>query len=141
MPSIGQTWVLASIGAVVEMGVLSTLKRLLMESTIMGNPMVMMMAIDCSLQQVKQLISDLKIPWGRIIKGYISSWDESSQWVNCPQIMLKKSVTVGHLTTKPNGTTSLLNFSPHDLCLHKPQPEVQFSHTMVQSYILLLRSR
>jgi hypothetical protein len=29
MPSIGQTWVLASIGAVVEM---STLKRLLMES-------------------------------------------------------------------------------------------------------------
>jgi hypothetical protein len=34
MPSIGQTWVLASIGAVVEMGVLTrTLKRLLMEST------------------------------------------------------------------------------------------------------------
>jgi hypothetical protein len=33
MPSIGQTWVLASIGAVVEMGILSTLKRLLMEST------------------------------------------------------------------------------------------------------------
>jgi hypothetical protein len=32
MPSIGQTWVLASIGAVFEMGVLSTLKRLLMES-------------------------------------------------------------------------------------------------------------
>jgi predicted Abi (CAAX) family protease len=32
MPSIGQTWVLASIGVVVEMGVLSTLKRLLMES-------------------------------------------------------------------------------------------------------------
>jgi hypothetical protein len=32
MPSIGQTWVLASIGAVVEMGALSTLKRLLMES-------------------------------------------------------------------------------------------------------------
>jgi hypothetical protein len=33
MPSIGQTWVLASIGAVVEMGVLTrTLKRLLMES-------------------------------------------------------------------------------------------------------------
>jgi hypothetical protein len=30
MPSIGQTWVLASIGAVVEMGILSTLKRLLM---------------------------------------------------------------------------------------------------------------
>jgi hypothetical protein len=30
LPSIGQTWVLASIGAVVEMGVLSTLKRLLM---------------------------------------------------------------------------------------------------------------
>jgi hypothetical protein len=29
---IGQTWVLASIGAVVEMGILSTLKRLLMES-------------------------------------------------------------------------------------------------------------
>jgi hypothetical protein len=29
MPSIGQTWVLASIGAVVEMGILSTLKRLL----------------------------------------------------------------------------------------------------------------
>jgi hypothetical protein len=28
-PSIGQTWVFASIGAVVEMGVLSTLKRLL----------------------------------------------------------------------------------------------------------------
>jgi hypothetical protein len=26
MPSIGQSWVLASIGAVVEMGVLSTLK-------------------------------------------------------------------------------------------------------------------
>jgi hypothetical protein len=26
MPSIGQTWVLASIGAVVEMGILSTLK-------------------------------------------------------------------------------------------------------------------
>jgi hypothetical protein len=35
MPSIGQTWVLASIGAVVEMGVLSTLKRLLMESNLM----------------------------------------------------------------------------------------------------------
>jgi hypothetical protein len=33
MPSIGQTWDLASIGAVVEMGILSTLKRLLMEST------------------------------------------------------------------------------------------------------------
>jgi hypothetical protein len=32
MPSIGQTWVLASIGAVVEMGILSTLNRLLMES-------------------------------------------------------------------------------------------------------------
>jgi hypothetical protein len=32
VPSIGQTWVLASIGAVVEMGVLSTLKRLPMES-------------------------------------------------------------------------------------------------------------
>jgi hypothetical protein len=32
MPSIGQTWVLASIGAVVEMGILSTLKRLLMGS-------------------------------------------------------------------------------------------------------------
>jgi hypothetical protein len=30
--SIGQTWALASIGAIVEMGVLSTLKRLLMES-------------------------------------------------------------------------------------------------------------
>jgi hypothetical protein len=28
---IGQTWVLASISAVVEMGILSTLKRLLME--------------------------------------------------------------------------------------------------------------
>jgi hypothetical protein len=28
---IGQTWVLASIGAVVEMGILCTLKRLLME--------------------------------------------------------------------------------------------------------------
>jgi hypothetical protein len=35
MPSIGQTWVLASIGAVVEMGVLSALKRLLMESKIL----------------------------------------------------------------------------------------------------------
>jgi hypothetical protein len=34
MPSIGQTWVLASIGAVVEMGILSTLKRLLMGSTL-----------------------------------------------------------------------------------------------------------
>jgi hypothetical protein len=32
MPSIGQTWVFASIGAVVEMGILSTLKRLPMES-------------------------------------------------------------------------------------------------------------
>jgi hypothetical protein len=32
MPSIGKTWFLASIGAVVEMGILSTLKRLLMES-------------------------------------------------------------------------------------------------------------
>jgi hypothetical protein len=35
IPSIGQTWVLASIGsigAVVEMGILSTLKQLLMES-------------------------------------------------------------------------------------------------------------
>jgi hypothetical protein len=32
MPSIGQTWVLSSIGAVVEMGVLSTLKRLSMVS-------------------------------------------------------------------------------------------------------------
>jgi hypothetical protein len=37
MPSIGQTWVLASIGAVVEMGVLSTLKRLHMESTRISN--------------------------------------------------------------------------------------------------------
>jgi hypothetical protein len=37
MPSIGQTWALASIGAVVEMGVLSTLKRLLIESnTLVG---------------------------------------------------------------------------------------------------------
>jgi hypothetical protein len=35
MPYIGQTWVLASIGAVVEMGVVSTLKRLLMESTML----------------------------------------------------------------------------------------------------------
>jgi hypothetical protein len=34
MTSIGQTWVLVSIGAVVEMGILSTLKRLLMESSI-----------------------------------------------------------------------------------------------------------
>jgi hypothetical protein len=34
MPSIGQTWVLASICAVVEMGILSTLKRLLMESNV-----------------------------------------------------------------------------------------------------------
>jgi hypothetical protein len=33
MPSFGQTWVLASIGGVVEMGILSTLRRLLMEST------------------------------------------------------------------------------------------------------------
>jgi uncharacterized membrane-anchored protein YhcB (DUF1043 family) len=33
MPSIGQTWVLASIGVVIEMSILSTLKRLLMEST------------------------------------------------------------------------------------------------------------
>jgi hypothetical protein len=33
MPSTGQTWVLACIGAVIEMGILSTLKRLLMEST------------------------------------------------------------------------------------------------------------
>jgi hypothetical protein len=32
MSSIGQTWVLASIGAVVEIGILSTLKQLLMES-------------------------------------------------------------------------------------------------------------
>jgi hypothetical protein len=32
MPSIGQTCILASIGAVVEIGVLSTLKQLLMES-------------------------------------------------------------------------------------------------------------
>jgi hypothetical protein len=36
LPSIGQTWVLVSIGAVVEMGILSTLKRLLMESN--GGP-------------------------------------------------------------------------------------------------------
>jgi hypothetical protein len=34
MPSIGQTWVLASIGAVVEFGILSTLKRQHMESTV-----------------------------------------------------------------------------------------------------------
>jgi hypothetical protein len=34
MPSIGQTSVLTSIGAVVEMGILSTLKRLLVESTL-----------------------------------------------------------------------------------------------------------
>jgi hypothetical protein len=34
MPSIGQTLILASIGAIVEMGILSTLKRLLMESTV-----------------------------------------------------------------------------------------------------------
>jgi hypothetical protein len=33
MPYIGQTWVLVSIGAVVEMGILSTLKRLPMESS------------------------------------------------------------------------------------------------------------
>jgi hypothetical protein len=39
MLSIGQTWVLASIGAVVEMGVLSTLKRLLMESTCTASDM------------------------------------------------------------------------------------------------------
>jgi hypothetical protein len=38
MPSIGQTWVLAPIGAVVEMGILSTLKRLLMESTTQDAP-------------------------------------------------------------------------------------------------------
>jgi hypothetical protein len=31
MPSIGQSWILASFGAVVEMGVLSKLKRLLMD--------------------------------------------------------------------------------------------------------------
>jgi hypothetical protein len=36
MPSIGPTWVLASIGAVVEMGVLRTLKQLLMESTLLS---------------------------------------------------------------------------------------------------------
>jgi hypothetical protein len=36
VPSIGQTWVLASIGAVVEMGILSTLKRLLMESKLVN---------------------------------------------------------------------------------------------------------
>jgi hypothetical protein len=35
MPSIGQTWVLASIGVVVEMGVLSTLKRLLMDDSLL----------------------------------------------------------------------------------------------------------
>jgi hypothetical protein len=34
----GQTWVLASIGAVVEMGVLSTLERLPMESRAMVAP-------------------------------------------------------------------------------------------------------
>jgi hypothetical protein len=34
MPSIGQTWILVFIGAVVEMGILSTLKRLLMESNV-----------------------------------------------------------------------------------------------------------
>jgi hypothetical protein len=32
---VTQAWVLASIGAVVEMGILSTLKRLLMESNIL----------------------------------------------------------------------------------------------------------
>jgi hypothetical protein len=37
MPSIGQTRVLVSIGAVVEMGVLSTLKQLLMEYNLTGN--------------------------------------------------------------------------------------------------------
>jgi hypothetical protein len=36
MPSIGQTWVLASIGAVVEINILSTLKRLLVESNPLG---------------------------------------------------------------------------------------------------------
>jgi hypothetical protein len=36
MPSIGQAWVLATIGAVVEIGVLSTLKRLPMESRSTG---------------------------------------------------------------------------------------------------------
>jgi hypothetical protein len=36
MSYIGQTWVLASIGAVVEMGVLSTLKRPLMEYNALG---------------------------------------------------------------------------------------------------------
>jgi hypothetical protein len=40
MPSIGQTWVLASIGAVVEMGILSTLKRLPMESKSGGETVV-----------------------------------------------------------------------------------------------------
>jgi hypothetical protein len=34
VPSIGQTWVLASIGTVVEMGVLSTFKRLHIESKV-----------------------------------------------------------------------------------------------------------
>jgi hypothetical protein len=47
MPSIGQTWVLASIGAVVEMGVLSTLKRLLMESTrpLVPVPLIILLAL------------------------------------------------------------------------------------------------
>jgi hypothetical protein len=45
MPSIGQTWVLASIGAVVEMGILSTLKRLLMESTKKGDWVVIIIRV------------------------------------------------------------------------------------------------
>jgi hypothetical protein len=50
MPSIGRTWVLASIGAVVEMGILSTLKRLLMESTL-----IIAMANACAAHYVTDL--------------------------------------------------------------------------------------
>jgi hypothetical protein len=47
MPSIGPTWVLASIGAIVEMGILSTLKQLLMESN-GSDAMYIMVVMQCT---------------------------------------------------------------------------------------------
>jgi hypothetical protein len=60
MPSIGQTWVLASIGAVVEMGVLSTLKLLLMESSLTPGASKSQEPIDdfCSLQEIEPYCFD-----------------------------------------------------------------------------------
>jgi hypothetical protein len=55
MPSIGQTWVLVYIGAVVEMGVLSTLKRLLMESMLMDASLYVPTSAPCTNEDVSHI--------------------------------------------------------------------------------------